>query len=217
MAYKFKVGNKVRVVAGEKRLENIGISDFDLTGEAGEIIAIEKDGDELPYDVKFKKTTWWFAAKDLELVEDIGYIKKDYVDNQIDDGLASEVKPTFARINTKESKVRTFSTGATRDTDTNKLDYEGFISPLVLKRYAQYMHKHRKQSDGKLRDSDNWQKGIPQLQYRKSLVRHLIDAWIILRGWQELSDVEEDIEDLLCAIKFNTDGLLHEILKEKIK
>ena len=111
--------------------------------------------------------------------------------------------------------MRKFLTGATRDDDVDKLDYEGFISPLVLKRYAQYMHKHRTQTDGKLRDSDNWQKGIPKKQYRKSLCRHSVDAWLIFRGWQEQSDAGEDIEDLLCAILFNTKGLLFEILKEK--
>ena len=54
--------------------------------------------------------------------------------------------------------MRTFDTGATRDSDNDKLDYEGFLSPLVLRRYAEYLHKHRKQSDGKIRTSDNWQK-----------------------------------------------------------
>ena len=68
--------------------------------------------------------------------------------------------------------VRTFDTGATRDTDDGKLDYEGFISPLVLERFARYMHTHRLQPDGTLRDSDNWQKGIPRDQYIKSAWRH---------------------------------------------
>ena len=74
-------------------------------------------------------------------------------------------------------KVRQFKTGATRDTDEGKYDYEGFISPLVLERFAQYMHKHRKQSDGNLRASDNWQKGIPKDAYIKSAWRHFVDWW----------------------------------------
>jgi len=78
--------------------------------------------------------------------------------------------------------IRRFDTGATRDTDEGKLDFEGFLSPLVLERYAQYMNKHRKQSDGKLRDSDNWQKGIPLKAYIKSLWRHFFDLWKIHRG-----------------------------------
>ena len=57
--------------------------------------------------------------------------------------------------------MRTFESGATRDTDSSKLDYEGFLSPLVLKRYAEYIHKHRKQVDGKMRVPKNWQKSSP--------------------------------------------------------
>ncbi len=109
--------------------------------------------------------------------------------------------------------MRKFETGATRDTNDGKLDYEGFISPLVIRRYAEYMHKHRKQADGKLRDSDNWQRGIPVDVYRKSLTRHFMDAWYILRGWGDYTDAGEDIEDLLCAMLFNTMGLLHETIK----
>ena len=33
--------------------------------------------------------------------------------------------------------MRTFATGATRDTEVEKLDYEGFLSPVVLKAYAE--------------------------------------------------------------------------------
>ena len=54
--------------------------------------------------------------------------------------------------------IRKFETGATRDTDEGKLDFEGFFSPIVMERFAEYMNKHRRQSDGQLRDSDNWQK-----------------------------------------------------------
>jgi hypothetical protein len=64
--------------------------------------------------------------------------------------------------------MREFETGATRNPEEGKLDYEGFLSPLVLECYAKYMHEHRLQSDGKLRDSDNWQKGIPKEVYMKS-------------------------------------------------
>ena len=57
--------------------------------------------------------------------------------------------------------LRKFDSGATRDTTENKPDYEGYFSPLVFERYGQYMLKHQKQSDGTLRSSDNWQKGMP--------------------------------------------------------
>ena len=107
--------------------------------------------------------------------------------------------------------MRQFETGATRDSDTNKLDYEGFLSPLVLQRFAEYMQENRVQADGKLRDSDNWQKGIPKAQYMKSLYRHFMDMWLCHRGYE----AREDIERSMCAVLFNTMGYLHEHLKEQ--
>lgn len=113
----------------------------------------------------------------------------------------------------KKGKIRQFKTGATRDTDEGKYDYEGFYSPLVMERFAQYMNKHRKQSNGELRDSDNWQKGIPKNAYIKSKMRHDMDLWFHHRG---LADKARDtLEDCLCAILFNVQGYLLEILKDK--
>ena len=110
--------------------------------------------------------------------------------------------------------VRKFETGATRDTDAGKLDYEGFDSPLVNKRYAQYMHMHRKQADGSLRSADNWQKGIPKEAYMSSLVRHMEDVKLIWDDYPEEA-VDPDMESVLCAVLFNVKGLLFEILKNK--
>lgn len=107
--------------------------------------------------------------------------------------------------------MREFKTGATRDTDEGKNDYEGFLSPLVIQRFGDYMTKHRKQADGKLRDSDNWQKGIPQTAYMKSAWRHFIDWWKEHRG----IPTKDGIEEALCALIFNVQGYLHEYLKEK--
>lgn len=107
--------------------------------------------------------------------------------------------------------IRTFDTGATRDTDENKLDFDGFLSPLALERYAQYMHKHRKQSDGGMRDSDNWQKGIPLDAYMKSGWRHFRDWWREHRGY----DTDDGIEESLCALIFNAMGYLHVLESRK--
>lgn len=107
--------------------------------------------------------------------------------------------------------MRTFKSGATRDSDNNKIDYEGFLSPLALKRYGEYMLKHQEQADGQLRASDNWQKGIPREEYLKSLLRHAMDLWLVHRGFPE--EAREDIESALCAIIFNAQGYLHEHLK----
>lgn len=107
--------------------------------------------------------------------------------------------------------MRKFETGATKDTDENKLDYEGFLSPMVMKRYAEYMNKNRVQADGEHRGSDNWQKGIPIAAYMKSMWRHFMELWTGHRN--EASN--EDRQEALCAILFNVMGYLHEILKEK--
>jgi hypothetical protein len=103
------------------------------------------------------------------------------------------------------NKVRVFETGATRDTDEGKLDFEGFLSPRALKVYAEYMHKHRLQSDGNLRDSDNWQKGIPSEQCLKSMWRHLFEVWAISRGME----CKETMKDSLCGVIFNAMCMLH--------
>lgn len=110
-------------------------------------------------------------------------------------------------------KVRKFNTGATRDTNEGKNDYEGFISPLVIKRFGDYMSKHRIQSDGTLRDSDNWKKGIPKEAYIKSAWRHFLDWWFEHRGYKS----RDGLEDALCALLFNVQGYLYEILKKKNK
>lgn len=107
--------------------------------------------------------------------------------------------------------MRTFETGATRDDDDAKLDFEGFLSPTVLVRYGEYRHQHRIQADGGLRDSDNWQHGIPQNEYMRSLLRHVIDLWLIHRG----QPARDTLENTLCAIMFNAMGYLHERLNQK--
>lgn len=114
-------------------------------------------------------------------------------------------------MNKIKKSIRTFDTGATRDSDEGKHDLEGFLSPTVINRFAEYMTKHRKQSDGSLRDSDNWQKGMPKEQYMKSLLRHVHDMWLEHRGNKGRDDIEESI----CAILFNAQGYLHELLKER--
>ena len=105
---------------------------------------------------------------------------------------------------------REFDSGATRDTENGKPDYEGALSPIALERFAQYMLKHCNTSHGK-RSTDNWTKGIPRRQYVKSLLRHNMDVWLITRGWAAKATTQ-DLGDALCAVLFNAQGLLHEVL-----
>jgi hypothetical protein len=110
------------------------------------------------------------------------------------------------------SEMRQFDTGATRNTDLGKLDYEGFLHPSVLKRYAQYLSKHQTQADGKIRESDNWQKGIPQNVYMKSMFRHFMDMWECHRG--STLTTNEQLEESICAVMFNAMGYLFEHLRQ---
>jgi len=106
---------------------------------------------------------------------------------------------------------RVFDTGATRDSDADKLDFDGFFHPTVMIAFSKYMHKNRKLKDGTLRDSDNWTLGIPQEQYMKSMWRHHIDCWCNSKG----IETEEDEITNLCALMFNVQGLLYEKLRNK--
>lgn len=119
-----------------------------------------------------------------------------------------------------DGKVRTFDTGATRDTAEGKYDPEGFLSPLVIDRFCEYMHKNRTMSDGSLRDSDNWQKGMGFSVMIKSLWRHFKDVWTLHRGYKVIREekgrtIVVDMEDALCGVMFNSMGYLHEILVKK--
>ena len=107
-------------------------------------------------------------------------------------------------------EVRRFESGATRDTDAGKFDYEGFLSPVVLREYARYMHKHRVQADGSLRAADNWQRGIPKDAYMASMFRHFMDVWMFHRGIAPESGVDQ--VEALCALMFNVQGMLFELL-----
>ena len=109
----------------------------------------------------------------------------------------------------KEAR-RVFATGASRNSDEGKLDFEGFLSPLVLLHYAKYLDKHRCLEDGSLRDSDNWQKGIPRSQIMKSFWRHFVDVWLHHRGLG--SYAVESLNDALCGVIFNAMAYLHEYL-----
>ena len=114
--------------------------------------------------------------------------------------------------------MREFDTGATRDTDEDKLDYEGLLSPLALERYAQYLHAHRKQADGKMRDSDNWQKGLPIKECVKSMIRHVVDIWKLNRGYSVVDQRDGhfiSMEEALCANIFNSFSILDTLEKPK--
>lgn len=113
--------------------------------------------------------------------------------------------------------IRKFETGATRTADAGRDDPEGYLSPLVIDRYNEYMTKHRKQADGTLRDSDNWQKGLPLSTYIKGAWRHFLHLWTRHRGLPVRDPLAtEGIEEDLCALLFNAQGYLHETIKARL-
>ena len=115
-----------------------------------------------------------------------------------------------------DGTLRTFNTGATRNSGKERLDPFGFISPEALYRFSQYMHKHRLQSDGNLRDSDNWKKGMPKDEYVRSFIRHAMDFWLVTSGGKPRYDeAVDDPVEIACAIMFNIQGYLHESLREE--
>lgn len=129
------------------------------------------------------------------------------------DTIGTGIIPTGVSI-TNTPIMRTFESGANRHTDQGKLKYEGFLSPIVLRRYAEYMHRNRIQADGNLRNADNWQLGINKDIYIDSGLRHLMDVWLLHRGFDASVD---DIEEAICGVLFNLQGYLFELLKDKNK
>ena len=111
--------------------------------------------------------------------------------------------------------MRQFATGAIRDTDEGKVDYEGCLSPIVLRRFAEYMLLHCTQADGNKRTCDNWQKGFGFDSWMKSLLRHTFDLWTYHRSNRSDEITDALKEELACAVIFNIQGYLHELLKEK--
>lgn len=106
---------------------------------------------------------------------------------------------------TNKHTMRRYPGGGIRDTSDGKPQYEGCLSPVVLRRFAEYMLAHTTQADGETRSADNWQRGMDRDDYMDSLVRHVIEAWLVHRG-----NPGVDIEESLCAVLFNAQGYLFE-------
>ncbi len=114
----------------------------------------------------------------------------------------------------KNAKIRTFDTGATRDTNDGKLDYEAAMHPLVVRRYLEYMQKHTMQPDGTQRDFDNWQQMFGDKHFDvciKSGWRHFMDWWLDHRGCES----RDGIEEAICGLIFNANAYLFKILMGK--
>lgn len=128
----------------------------------------------------------------------------------------SETPTPYFTVDKKGEAMNTFDTGATRSEDVVRDDPEGYLSPLFIDMYNKYMTKHRVQADGAVRDSDNWQKGIPKSRYMKGLWRHFMHMWTRHRGYDVTDPLAaESLEEDMGAMFFNLQGYAHEYLKEK--
>jgi hypothetical protein len=103
---------------------------------------------------------------------------------------------------------RDLGTGAVRNSDEGKIDYDGVLHPLVLKGFGEYMMRHTKLEDGSSRDSDNWQKGLVASNMIKSANRHFVDVWLHMRGCE--GDATESYLNSLYACIFNLMGMVHQ-------
>lgn len=110
----------------------------------------------------------------------------------------------------EQALSRVFESGANRDDDARKHDYEGYLSIAALRLYGRYMHAHG--HDG-ARASDNWQQGFPVEVLVKSLLRHTFDVWEMKRLGAAVDFDGQPVtwESAVCGVIFNAMALLHEV------
>ena len=163
------------------------------TGQTGKITLVDPSS-ALPYRVHFGNL---YAYKTEEYLSGI---------------TPAEGKET----NPKDGTVmETYESGATRTSEDGRLSYVRGLSPVVLRRYLQYLAKHRKQADGSMREFDNWKQGIPMRRSFDGLGRHFFTLWLLMEGLDIYDDSGQvDIQDVLCAIMFNTMSMLHQELMQ---
>lgn len=114
--------------------------------------------------------------------------------------------------------MRKYASGGIRDNEEGKMDLEGYLSPLVIKSYGEYMLKNQQLPDGSTRGSDNWQQGFGDNHLDvciKSKMRHDHDLWLNHRGFPE--QARSDSIEACNAILFNTSAYLHQLLIDKMQ
>jgi len=159
-------------------------------GEIGKIIKTDP-GTSLPYLVDFGKYATWEQEEYLI---------------HCPTAEAQETNPKDGTV------METYESGATRTSEDGRLSYVRGLSPVVLRRYLQYLAKHRKQADGSMREFDNWKQGIPMRRSFDGLGRHFFTLWLLMEGLDIYDDSGQvDIQDVLCAIMFNTMCMLYQM------
>ena len=111
--------------------------------------------------------------------------------------------------------IRTFDTGATRDTDEGKPRYHAYTCSLVEQKRGEYMLKHQKQGDT-IRPADNWKKRMPLEEILESLIRHVKDLELHHDGYVDQCR-ESDVHEILGGIWANATFYHHGICQDERK
>jgi hypothetical protein len=106
-----------------------------------------------------------------------------------------------------KAKIRTFESGAIRDSGDGKLNYYGFREPKGEQSFAKYMHEHRKMADGTLRDANNWWQGWDKEISLQSLVRHTEDLQAIRAGYMVIEVRRNGVEKHYITIEEGSEFL----------
>lgn len=113
-------------------------------------------------------------------------------------------------------QLKAYDTGAYRDADTGKVDFEGHLCPLTLEAYGEWLDTKRTMSDGSRRAADNWQLGMSSADYMRSLWRHFLQLWKLHRGHPVYKNGKPVTKrEAACAILFNTFGYLRNVIVEE--
>ena len=201
MMAKFKVGDKVKVIATRDELEEEGFlpEEMNTAGQMGCIKEIAGVGLLVHplYVVSFPDLELfvYFDAKHLELI----------------------VEPPQKENNgCEELGKRVFESGASKDTAEDKPSYMKALDPAVLRCYVEYLGRHRDMPDGSKRDWDNWKKGIPMDVHLDSMLRHVWAVWLLRHGYGAADNHGPvTLSDSLCGIMFAVNGMLYEMLQDE--
>lgn len=103
--------------------------------------------------------------------------------------------------------MRHFASGATRDNDSRKLDFDAIFDPRVLEAFAHYMNICRETPEG-LREADNWKHGFPMDVLMKSMWRHFFALW---KSHHEFNGDHPLVA--ACALLFNVQAYMKQLIE----